>query len=306
MGRNRKEIKEQIMSRQVYIRAGDLPEGWTTESADFINKCLQRKPAYRLGLHGFKEARDHPWFKDYPWKELYEKKLDAPFVPRKGDNFDRKYCEAPDKIGEDTRERYDELMKESNFSRVFKNFSYCNSKEVPQRAKSPVTVHSSNSTSGVVKDRKDSFRSRIKVITPEKANLSYNSKSRTNLRNSLVIDKKSLRDNSMRMAPRKLDPTKVQSSGKQVHGKHDRQDNQDKLPKIKHLDNSLRFKINSISALTSTKSMSKGKTGVRSSDMTIASARSNKGNSFIHKPKNSNLQRSSSNNTFKQIRNSGV
>ena len=48
-GRNRKEIKEQIMSRQAEIKAEDINESWSKESADFINKLLMRKPEQRLG-----------------------------------------------------------------------------------------------------------------------------------------------------------------------------------------------------------------------------------------------------------------
>jgi len=45
-------------------------------------KLLQRKPANRLGLRGAQEIKDHAWLKYYPWKDLYEKKLESPFVPK--------------------------------------------------------------------------------------------------------------------------------------------------------------------------------------------------------------------------------
>jgi len=35
----------------------------------------------RLGVNGHKEIKAHPWFKDFKWNELYEKKLNAPFKP---------------------------------------------------------------------------------------------------------------------------------------------------------------------------------------------------------------------------------
>ena len=40
MGKSRKEIKEQIMSRQVQIKKNDIPEGWSLEAADLINKVI--------------------------------------------------------------------------------------------------------------------------------------------------------------------------------------------------------------------------------------------------------------------------
>lgn len=38
VGKTRKEIKEQIMSRQVGVKISEIPEGWSEESADFINR----------------------------------------------------------------------------------------------------------------------------------------------------------------------------------------------------------------------------------------------------------------------------
>ena len=38
LGKSRKEIKELILSKQVQIKPNDVYEGWSMESADFINK----------------------------------------------------------------------------------------------------------------------------------------------------------------------------------------------------------------------------------------------------------------------------
>lgn len=37
------------MARQPLIRKQDIPEDWSMEAADFINKLIQRKPNQRLG-----------------------------------------------------------------------------------------------------------------------------------------------------------------------------------------------------------------------------------------------------------------
>ena len=37
-GRSRKEIRDQILSRQVQVRRGEIPEGWSLEGADFVNR----------------------------------------------------------------------------------------------------------------------------------------------------------------------------------------------------------------------------------------------------------------------------
>jgi len=43
---------------------------------------LQRKPINRLGLRGAAEVKDHPWFKDYPWKDLCDKKIAPAYIPK--------------------------------------------------------------------------------------------------------------------------------------------------------------------------------------------------------------------------------
>lgn len=112
------------MAKQVQIKRNEIPEGWSTEAADFINRLLQRKPANRLGLRGAQEVREHTWLKYYPWKELYEKKLNSPFLPKSGDNFDAKYCNAQDKIGENTKEKYEGYLRNESYKDAFKDFYY--------------------------------------------------------------------------------------------------------------------------------------------------------------------------------------
>jgi serum/glucocorticoid-regulated kinase 2 len=37
-GKSRKEIKEKIMAKQVQVKKQDIPEGWSIEAADFVNR----------------------------------------------------------------------------------------------------------------------------------------------------------------------------------------------------------------------------------------------------------------------------
>ena len=126
LGKNRKEIKAKILSTQVQVKKGMVPHGWSIESADFINRLIQRKPANRLGLRGPTEVKEHLWFKDYDWKNLYCGKLISPFQPKGTENFDYNYCNQPDKIGENTQERYYNIMNSQKYKEVFINFSYFN------------------------------------------------------------------------------------------------------------------------------------------------------------------------------------
>jgi hypothetical protein len=40
IGKSRKEIRDQIFQQQIQLKKSDIPEGWSMEAADFINKCL--------------------------------------------------------------------------------------------------------------------------------------------------------------------------------------------------------------------------------------------------------------------------
>lgn len=90
-GRNRNEIREEILAKQIQIKKHEIPDGWSLESADFINRLLQRKPANRLGNNSSEEIRNHPWLRVFPWKKLYNKEINSPYQPDATvDNFDEK------------------------------------------------------------------------------------------------------------------------------------------------------------------------------------------------------------------------
>ena len=81
-GKNRKEIKEIVMKQQILITAEEKPKNWSFESIDFVNQLIQRKPLNRLGFNGPEEVKEHPFIKDTNWKDLLDKKLIPPFVPK--------------------------------------------------------------------------------------------------------------------------------------------------------------------------------------------------------------------------------
>ena len=126
LGKSRKEIKEKIIAKQASIKMNEIPKGWSTEAADCINRLLQRKPSHRLGLHGAREVKEHVWFKNFPWKDLYNGKLIAPYIPPNNDNFDYKYCNEVEKQGLKTRERFAEIMIKDNYKTIFNDYLYFN------------------------------------------------------------------------------------------------------------------------------------------------------------------------------------
>ena len=124
-GKNRKEIKDQMLSTPAVIKEENIAHGWSTDSADFINLLLKRKEEKRLGYKdGVSELINHPWLKYYPWTELKNKTILAPFIPEERDNFDKHYCEGIEKISEETQLRYEEIYGSSYYKKVFVDFFF--------------------------------------------------------------------------------------------------------------------------------------------------------------------------------------
>ena len=127
IGRSRKEIKHLVLRKEARIDDDVIPNGWSYESVDFINKCLRRKHSKRLGYNnGVTELKDHEWFFKYNWEKLYNKKVRAPFIPKKGGNYDKKYCEAIEKITETTFDRYQSYINQKSFGEIFEGYTFIN------------------------------------------------------------------------------------------------------------------------------------------------------------------------------------
>ena len=89
---------------------------------------------YSGGAKGSEELMKHLWLRYYPWHDLKNKTLLAPFIPDPKDNFDKMYCESIDKISEETQIRYEEIYVSSHFKKAFINFFY-NEDEPEEKAR---------------------------------------------------------------------------------------------------------------------------------------------------------------------------
>ena len=133
IGRSRKEIKEKVMAKQVQIKRQEIEEGWSVESADFINRMLQRKPMNRLGVYGAQQAKEHVWFSGFNWRELYKRKMESPFKIKNGDNFDYRYCNKIDRIGLKTKERYRIIKESESYINCYNDYYYFNRIELDNK-----------------------------------------------------------------------------------------------------------------------------------------------------------------------------
>ena len=191
IGRSKHEVKQLILTQQAHIDYDELPNGYQDEAADFINQLIQRKPKNRLGKDSIFELINHPWLKDFNWEELKEKKMKAHYIPKQGDNFDKKYCLQSNKLGTETLERYKEITLEPNYGKIFKKFD-CD--KVPDELKVPEpkikAADSSNNGNGVCNSSNNSTVSvsrniKLKVNNPEVKKGGNNSKTVNQRNNSM-------------------------------------------------------------------------------------------------------------------------
>ena len=128
-GHSKKELRKDVVSRQAKIKEDNIPDGLIKSNkfslcADFINKLLERKKEKRLGYMNFKEIKDHPWLIDFNWDELITKKMQPYFVPPVSDsNYDKKYCNEPEKIGDETQKEYESIRNKYDYNKLFLNYS---------------------------------------------------------------------------------------------------------------------------------------------------------------------------------------
>jgi serine/threonine protein kinase len=80
-GKNRAEIREEILKRDVQLTPDDLPFGWSPLLADLINQLLKKNPLERLGHGGVQEIKSHRYFAEVKWKRLERKEIKPPYIP---------------------------------------------------------------------------------------------------------------------------------------------------------------------------------------------------------------------------------
>ena len=172
-GKNRKEIKEEMLMKQMGIKEEDIPEGWTKESVDFINKLIIRKRENRLGFNGIKEVKEHPWIKYYPWDMILSKTLPSPFIPQNKDNFDLRYCAKTEKIGQETKIRYEEILMDENYKNIFKDFYF--NYEIEREGINKIDINNNNKITNQIyyKVNKIPFN-QSKIIINNKAKDKFN------------------------------------------------------------------------------------------------------------------------------------
>ena len=128
-GKNREEIKEKVKNKEIVLnkRSKNIKEKLSKESIDFISKLMQSDPNKRLGyLGGINDIKKHPWLININWKDLYNFKLKAPFIPSGYNNYEVQFVTKKIKIGDDTEQRYEDIINSSEYKTAFNDYKYFN------------------------------------------------------------------------------------------------------------------------------------------------------------------------------------
>lgn len=124
-GKDRKEIRDNVLKEQAWIKKSMIPEGWSIEAADFINKLIQRKPANRIGLNGAEELKQHIWLKNFDWESLLEKKMEPAFYPKPRPPIKAKvYTTEEEEKLEKEKEEFDQMLRKNSVQEIYKDYIF--------------------------------------------------------------------------------------------------------------------------------------------------------------------------------------
>ena len=129
-GKNKKELRNDILSRQAKLKEKEQ-EFWSKNCIDFINGLLQRNKESRLGYNGISELMEHPWFKNFNWVELENKRMKPFWEPPFEENYYHDY-EDEEEIGKETELYYNEIKNRSEYSKYFEDYSF-NEKDLSRK-----------------------------------------------------------------------------------------------------------------------------------------------------------------------------
>ena len=128
--KNLEGLKKMIMANQVQIKKFNVPKGFSEKCVDFVNKLIQRKQIKRLGYNTIEEIKNHSFFENINWKEIYLHKIKSPFIPEFNKKmFNNIYFYEKRKENEEskiTMERYQIIELNKDYNNKFDEFYYFN------------------------------------------------------------------------------------------------------------------------------------------------------------------------------------
>ena len=118
--------KGQKISLNIYKEEIPFDKKISEDAKDFISNLLIFEPKSRLGYgtNGAENIKNHKFFKGINWNDVWDKKLEPPFVPKLKDEQDLKYFDSSftdESIGSLLGKN---SLKDKPFSNEYNGFSY--------------------------------------------------------------------------------------------------------------------------------------------------------------------------------------
>ena len=126
--KNREEIKEKIRNKEIKLNIKNFHKiNLSNECFDFIKKLMEKEPNKRLGfIGGVNDLKRHNWLHSIDWKSLYNFNLKTDFIPYGENNYESRFVSKKSKWGEDTEQRYESIIKSSEYKSAFNDYTYFN------------------------------------------------------------------------------------------------------------------------------------------------------------------------------------
>ena len=88
---------------------------------------MEKEPNKRLGfIGGVNDLKRHNWLHSIDWKSLYNFNLKTDFIPYGENNYESRFVSKKSKWGEDTEQRYESIIKSSDYKSAFNDYTYFN------------------------------------------------------------------------------------------------------------------------------------------------------------------------------------
>ena len=129
--------KNNILSSEIYKKPINFPDFLSKEAIDIIKKFLEYRPKKRLGYgpNGINDIKNHQFFKNIDWDEIYNKKVkvDEEYIPKVEDKMDLKNFDTiftNEKLNQSTESL---SSKNSKNDSGYKDFSYINASLISKK-----------------------------------------------------------------------------------------------------------------------------------------------------------------------------
>lgn len=124
--RTKEALALEFKEKTIEVSKKDIPRGYHAEdTCDFINRLLCYDHEKRLGRRGVSEVIEHPFFKNFNWSALRNRKVISTFIPKFGDySIDYQYLKKKSSKNFKGLLEKEDKLDDPKFQKEFEDFEY--------------------------------------------------------------------------------------------------------------------------------------------------------------------------------------